>query len=218
MQFAGLVRRETGFDLEVLSGEDEAHWTYRGAISGITALRQATVVDIGGGSTEITLGDRHTILRRVSLNVGSVRLTERFFRSDPPKPSELEGALEEVRKELAKVRDFEFEGSTLIGVAGTATSLAILNQGLPEFAVQAVSGYPLNRAAVDALYRRLCTMPSMEIRSLSTVMEGRSDVITAGSLILREIMNRCGFKELVVSERGVRYGMAIREWEKRTVL
>jgi exopolyphosphatase/guanosine-5'-triphosphate,3'-diphosphate pyrophosphatase len=215
--FAERVRRECGVELEILSGDDEALWTYRGAISGLPNVARATVVDIGGGSTEITLGDRTRIREKISLDVGSVRLTERSFRHDPPTHLELESGIELVENEIARAAGFEFTGSTLIGVAGTTTTLAVLAQGLREFNVSAVTNYSLKQHQVEELFRTLCSLPSSMIRQLSTVMEGRHDVITAGTLILREIMAHFKFDEMLVSERGVRYGLAIREWERRTI-
>lgn len=209
-----LIKNETGFDLEVLSGDDEAHWTYRGATSGVPHVRKATVVDIGGGSTEITIGNTMSVEDKISLNIGSVRLTERFFKHDPPTYSELEAAITFVEDELAKPKAFNFAGSTLIGVAGTATTLAILDQGGKEFSIDAVTNYHLKLDNVYALFRTLRAMPSNQILKLSSIMQGRSDVIVAGALILREIMAHYKFTEMIVSERGVRYGLAIREWEK----
>jgi exopolyphosphatase/guanosine-5'-triphosphate,3'-diphosphate pyrophosphatase len=209
-----MIRREVGFELEILSGEDEALWAYRGAFSGVPEVQRATVVDIGGGSTEITLGDRHRIINSISLDIGSVRVTERFFKHDPPTHPELEVAITFVEDELAKTKGFEFRGSTLIGVAGTATSLAILDQGLKEFSLEAVTNYRLKLDNVYALFRTLRSMPSSTILQLSSIMHGRNDVITAGVLILREIMAHYKFSEMIVSERGVRYGLAIREWER----
>ena len=214
-QFTEMVRRETGFVVEVLSGKDEASWTYRGAISGIPSVQRATIVDIGGGSTEISIGDRASIANRVSLNIGSVRLTERFFKHDPPTHPELEAAITCVEDELAKAKDFDFAGSSLVGVAGTATSLAMLDQGLREFSIQSIKNYRLKLDNVYALFRTLRSMPSSQILRLSSVMQGRSDIIAAGVLILREIMAHFKFNEMIVSERGVRYGLAIREWERR---
>ena len=209
-----MIHREVGFELEVLSGEDEALWTYRGAISGLKDMDRVTVVDIGGGSTEITLGDQARIVNRISLDIGSVRLTERFFKHDPPTHPELEAAITFVEDELAKPKGFEFQGSTLIGVAGTATSLAILDQGLKDFSIRAVTNFTLKLDNVYALFRTLRSMQSSAILELSSVMQGRNDVITAGVLILREIIAHYKFGEMIVSERGVRYGIAIREWEK----
>ena len=214
-EFASLVQSETGLNLEVLNGDDEAYWTYKGAISGIPDIKRATVVDIGGGSTEITIGDTQRITNKISLNIGSVRLTERFFKHDPPTHPELEAAITLVEDELAKPKGFAFKGSTLIGVAGTATSLALLDQGIKEFSIQAVTNYRLRLDNVYTLFRTLRAMPSSEVLNLSNIMNGRNDVITAGVLILREVMAHYKFNEVIVSERGVRYGLAIREWEQR---
>ncbi|MFN0156746.1 MAG: Ppx/GppA family phosphatase [Bacteroidota bacterium] len=215
-EFIALVKQRVGFDIEVLSGDDEALWTYRGAISGVPDIQSATVVDIGGGSTEITVGDAASIRQRVSLDIGSVRLTERFFKHDPPTHPELEKAIEIIENELAKAGRFGFEGTTLIGVAGTATALAILDQGLREFDLPSVVNYRLKVDNVYGLLRTLRSMSSEKILELSRVMEGRADIITAGVLILREVMVHFKFKELIVSERGVRYGLALREWERFT--
>jgi exopolyphosphatase/guanosine-5'-triphosphate,3'-diphosphate pyrophosphatase len=215
--FARRVKQEAGFELEILSGDDEALWTYRGALSGLPDVEHATVIDIGGGSTEITLGDRTSIREKISLDVGSVRLTERMFHHDPPTHFELESAIEMVENEIGLAARFHFAGSTLIGVAGTATTLAVLAQGLRVFDVKAVTNYTLKQERVEELFRMLRSLPSSTIRELSTVMEGRHDVITAGSLILREVMAHFKFGGMIVSERGVRYGLAIREWERRSL-
>jgi len=215
-EFVRRVQTEVGFSLEVLNGEEEAYWTYRGAISGIPGIRKATVVDIGGGSTEITVGDDRKILHSVSLDVGSVRLTERFFQHNPPTHPELEAAITLVEEELAKAGAFDFTNSALVGVAGTATTLAVLAQGLKAFSIEAVTNYKLDIDTVYLLFRALRAMHTQEIRSLSSMMEGRSDVIVAGTLIVREIMAHFKFKEMIVSERGVRYGLLLREWEKQT--
>ena len=214
-EFARRVREETGFELEILSGEDEALWTYRGALSGMPGSDRYTVIDIGGGSTEIIAGDPVKIGDRISLNIGSVRLTERCLRHDPPTDGELEHAIELTENEIARAARFPFAGSTLVGVAGTATSLAVLAQGLKTFDVASVTNYRLTRETVESLFRTLRGIPSAAIRNLSAVMEGRSDVIVAGTLIAREIMAHFKFDSMIVSERGVRYGIAIREAERQ---
>ena len=215
-EFARRVDQETGYDLEILSGDDEALWTYRGAISGLRQSGRYTVVDIGGGSTEIITGGVRGIENRISLNIGSVRLTERCLRHDPPTPGELEGAIEVTEDEIARASRFPFAGSSLVGVAGTTTSLAVLAQGLKTFDAAFVTNYVLTREAVEFLFRTLSAMPAGAIRNLSEVMEGRSDVIVAGALIAREIMTHFKFDTMIVSERGVRYGIAIREAERLT--
>ncbi len=213
-EFLGIVKERTGFEIEILSGDDEAIWTYRGALSGMQSIEKATVIDIGGGSTEIAVGDRYRIHSRISLDIGAVRLTERAFKHNPPTHPELEKAIEIVENEIERVARFPLDGSTLVGVAGTATSLAILDQGLKDFSREAVAGYRLNLENVYSLFRLLRGMHAEQILSLSTAMAGRADIIAAGSLILREIMAHLKFKELIVSERGVRYGVVLREWER----
>ena len=212
-RFIDRVGKETGLTVEVLSGDEEAEWTYKGAISGVQGVGRGTVVDIGGGSTEISLGDARHVEKKISLPLGSVRLTEKAFLHDPPSGVELESAIEIVEQSLQHAPTFA--GSTLIGVAGTATSLAILAQGLPDFDMRAVTGFRLRRDRVEELFQMLSTLPSARVRSLSSVMQGRHDIILAGTLILREIMFHFGFDELIVSERGVRYGLVLREWARR---
>jgi len=213
-QFAELIQQRVGLDLEILDGEDEALWTYRGAISGLPGISKATVIDIGGGSTEITTGDQHNVTNSTSLDIGSVRMTERWFEHNPPLPVELDTATEKIKTELANIKNLRQPGSTLVGVAGTATSLAILDQGHHEFSIDAVTKYQLTREAVHSLFTKLKSMRAAEIRKLSAVMEGRADIITAGALILLHVMTHFKFDKMIVSERGVRYGLAIREWEK----
>jgi len=213
-EFIDRVKEATGFTVEVLSGEEEALWTYRGAVSGVPGITRGTVIDIGGGSTEISVGDRTVLRAKVSLNIGSVRLTERFLRHDPPLPREIAEAREAVTRELAATRDFPFGGSIAIAVAGTATTLSLLAQGLKAFDIRAVTNSPLSYDTVEHLFRTLRQMPSAMIREMSEVMEGRADIITAGAMILREVMRHSGFDEVVVSERGVRYGLALRELQR----
>jgi exopolyphosphatase/guanosine-5'-triphosphate,3'-diphosphate pyrophosphatase len=208
--FAERVARETGLALEILSGSDEAYWTYRGALSDVPTTGKATVVDIGGGSTEITTGTGNAVERIFSLQIGSVRLTERLLRHDPPTDPELEAAITEVEDALEATGSFA--GSTLIGVAGTATSLAMLARGNP--ATDFAAPYRMPYHVVEHLFRSLRSMPSGRIRTLSAAMEGRADIITAGALILREVMAHLGFDEVVVTERGLREGLVLREAEK----
>jgi len=217
-EFAGRIRRETGLVLEVLTGMDEAYWTYRGALSGVPGISRATVIDIGGGSTEVIMGEGTAVLRSASMNVGSVRLTERCFTHDPPLAAERASAAEIIRRAMSGMDAFASPDSTLLGVAGTATSLAILAQRRRDFSVDAVANSRLTHDEIHTLAGMLQEMPSAAIRELSSVMEGRADVIAAGAVILDMFMDACGFREMIVSERGVRYGIALREWEKRRMI
>jgi exopolyphosphatase / guanosine-5'-triphosphate,3'-diphosphate pyrophosphatase len=207
------VRDGTGLEIDVLSGADEALWGFRGTLSGLPALDAAAVLDIGGGSTELTVGNRYDIMSSTSVDIGSVRLTERFLRGNPPTAMQLKQCLECIHDAIAPFRG-RGRGVPLIGVAGTATTLALLDQGKRSFSVEAISGYRLRHEAVASLAGRLASMTVAEILQLTDAMEGRADIITAGTLILREVMIRLGTEELIVSERGVRHGMVLREWER----
>jgi exopolyphosphatase / guanosine-5'-triphosphate,3'-diphosphate pyrophosphatase len=211
-EFIDFIMKTVDLTVEVLTGADEALWTYRGAISGLRGVRRAAVVDIGGGSTEVTVGNETSVTGRVSVDIGAVRLTERILRDDPPTPTQLEECVRAIDEGLKPLAALDVSGSTLIGVAGTATSLALLHQGRREFDLAAISGYRLPLQAVEELSTRLMAMPSAEIGLLSAVLAGRADIITAGALILRMVMEKLGNTELLVSERGVRYGLALREW------
>jgi exopolyphosphatase/guanosine-5'-triphosphate,3'-diphosphate pyrophosphatase len=218
-EFSFLVKERTGWNLEVLSGEEEALWTYRGAISGIQGPAGATVVDIGGGSTELTRGTAHEITAKTSLNIGSVRLTERLMSHDPPVPGEITAVRDAIKSALASMPSSLLqEPGRVVGVAGTATTLALLVQRRKTFDLQAVSGYNLDLDEVRKIVALLQKLPNSEILQMGDYMEGRNDIIAAGAIILDEVMDFLGAKEITVSERGVRYGIAIREWEKSKII
>ena len=212
--FADLIHSETGFTLEILSGNDEAVWTYRGAISGIGGARAATVIDIGGGSTEITTGTAGVIASSCSLDIGSVRLSERFFAHDPPEVEELERVNEAIDAALVAIDPLPGLHSRLVAVAGTATTLALLAQGKMTFSLTDVSGVVITAHQIDRLVATLSCTPVAGILEFGRFMEGRADIITAGACILKRIMDRFGYEAVTVSERGVRYGIALREWER----
>lgn len=212
-EFIAHIRERTGLSIEVLSGDEEARLVYYGAVSGVPAThgsRFIAVLDIGGGSTEITVGTRQKIHDKVSLDIGSVRLTEKFFKHDPPTPEELHKAKEFVLNALGQLPTFDFANATTIGVAGTATTLAALDQGLKDFRLEKITNYRLTRPAVNGLLQKLQVMKAEEILVLSSVTEGRADILTAGTLILYTFMERADIEAITVSERGVRYGLVLK--------
>ncbi|MEE9225465.1 MAG: Ppx/GppA phosphatase family protein [Bacteroidota bacterium] len=215
-QFLAHIKAVTGLDVSVLSGDEEALWTYRGALSGIREVGSlATVIDIGGGSTEVIVGDRKTVHQRLSLDIGSVHLTERYLKRSPPDTEEVEHALRVVQMEFERLSGFHFSGTVLVGVAGTVTTVAALAQGLPTFDLSKIAGYRLSKNSVDRAYRMLRMKTADQIRKLSDVTEGRADILFAGVLILREFMERFKFGTIITSERGVRYGLVMQAWERK---
>ncbi len=208
--FLTLVRSGTGLRVEVLSGDEEALWTYRGALSGVGTGGPVAVVDIGGGSTELSFGNGLQLDWSVSIDVGSVRITERFFHHDPPHDEELQHARTFLEDQF---RPYSLPAAaTVIGVAGTAVGLALLDMGAREFDPQKVSGHLLTHETITLLLHQLSRTPSGEIRRLSPFLIGREDIITAGALILDAILSWFTLPSIIVSERGLRHGLAIRAW------
>ncbi len=196
--FLGEIEWSYGFTTRLLSGEDEADLTRRG-VGDIGA--STIVVDIGGGSTELISSKG-----RVSTNLGSVRLTERFLASDPPTAEELRAVADAIGAVLA---EHELTAADGIGVAGTMTSLAALDLGLVEYDPDRVHGHRLTRAAAEAQLDRLAALPLAERREVPGLEPERAPVIVAGAAILLEVMRHLGLQEIEVSERDLLDGAAL---------
>ncbi len=217
-----IIRRtkaDTGIEIELLSGNDEARWSYVGALFGMENVQNATVIDIGGGSTELSFGDGRTFAEGRSLDIGAVRLTERFFHASPIALEEAEAAREFVRQELTHAPSVKkWSGSPsgpLIAVAGTPTTLAAMHQHLALFDAAKVQGYVLQKLAVQELLDRLLKTDTRTVlQNFPAVNKARADILPAGTLILREAMEFLGATEVRVSAHGLRYGIALREAPK----
>jgi exopolyphosphatase / guanosine-5'-triphosphate,3'-diphosphate pyrophosphatase len=215
-RFFAAVRDVAGVDAEVLSGAEEAALAYRGAIAAVAVPRPATVIDIGGGSTELIVGNGHgSVLGDVSLQLGCVRLTERHLVDDPPRPMEVAAARAMIEERLdaadetfaaadARLRD----AASLVAVAGTATTLGALHLGLEAYEESLIHGAVVPAAAVHALAERLLAMTSAERAALGPMQPGREDVIHGGALILSAVVARYGFGEVVISEADGLDGLA----------
>ncbi|MWV54231.1 Ppx/GppA family phosphatase [Chlorobium phaeovibrioides] len=212
MEVTSELVRSTGIVVRCISGEEEAELTFFGAVSGMGNIPDPfTVTDIGGGSTEISMGSTGGITQSVSLDIGSVRLTERFFHSLPPAPEEYTMAKEEINRVLTgAVLPFFASREQVYGVAGTITAIAQIVQGDREFDVTKVHNYLLSYNDVHNLLERLKEMKLEEITALG-IPEGRADVITMGTLILHQFMRLLGIGEIRVSAQGLRYGLALKE-------
>ena len=187
--FLDAVHAATGLDFEILSGSDEGRITYLGATKDLGRGRYV-VCDIGGGSTELSTRDE-----AVSLDIGSVRLTERA-PSDPVA----------VIDELLDTVVLDLSG-TLVGVAGTITTVAAVILGLTSYDADVVHRSVITRQQVASTSERLLSMSVDDIVALGTVERGRADVIGMGSLILRRVMERFGYEEAIVSERDILDGL-----------
>lgn len=207
------VRRETGLDYEILSGDDEAKWTFRGAISVLTDLEgTCAVLDIGGGSTEIVVGDTTGELSyHRSLNIGALRVKERFFPKLPPGHDEIErvealiaGMLDEADCPLS-------DAWPLIGAGETTGALALVRAGVASWDAFQTASVDLPADEVHAWRNRLLRLSADEVLTLNPpVLKDRADVFPASVLILDTVMQRFRVPVCRVSPRGLRHGLALR--------
>lgn len=202
--FLGEVEWSYGFVTRLLSGDEEALLTLRGVSNGRTLAPDALVLDVGGGSTELIADGFHT-----SLDIGSVRLTERFLPSDPPTRPELDACAGAVAALLAERVPEDLRPRTAIGVAGTVTSLAALDLGLAEYEGDRVHGHVLSARSVDEQLERLASLPLAARREIPTLEPERAPVIVAGVVIVREVLRHFGLDALEASEHDILTGAAL---------
>ena len=206
-----LIRRvndELGLDYRVLSGEEEAELSFRGALAMVPGTSEACVLDVGGGSTEIVAGGVGEIRYRISLDIGSVRLTERFFSSQPPSTREIQQAEREVRAVLESIPHDTLAGLPLIEGGGTARVLASLmgaNEPAPT----------IPHRVVREWRGRLLAMSPGEVRALNpSILTGREDIAGAALLILDVVIQRFGFEAFIAGQGGLRHGIALLNGER----
>ncbi|MBC8145071.1 MAG: hypothetical protein H7X80_05755, partial [bacterium] len=210
-EFIASMSERTGIDIEVLSGDDEALWTYLGALDGLSISGpRIGVLDIGGGSTEFAFGDGQHVDTAISVDVGAVRITERFLAALPPTSDALNAARAYAFEQCEHFGDVP-PNATLVGVAGTVTTLGAIACGLEQFDAMELNGSRLTLEHVAEITARLSTMTLDETAAVPQISTGRADIILGGATILMAAMTKLGADEIVVSTRGVRYGIAIRE-------
>jgi exopolyphosphatase/guanosine-5'-triphosphate,3'-diphosphate pyrophosphatase len=199
---------------ELLSGEEEARLSFAGATAELARAGEVgpwLVVDVGGGSTELAVGPGPGGPAAVaSLDVGCVRLSERFLRSDPPNPAELAAAAAEVRRQLDAALERSpalAAGGRLVGLAGTFAALAAIDLGLSGYDRALQHHYRLGRPAVESALDRLAATDGAGRRRIPGVEEGRADVIVGGTVVVAEVMRRLGYDECLTSEADILDGL-----------
>ncbi len=209
--FAG-ARERLGIDAEIISGDEEAALSFRGALTALPDVATpALVMDIGGGSTELVLGSGGTTPRiehGLSLDIGSVRLRERFLAGDPPTGDQIAAASDYIDALLDGSGIPFADVATWIGVGGTATSLSAVNQRLLEYDRTKVHASTIARDELSALTLRLLSSSVAQVRELPSMHPKRADVICAGALIADRVGRRVGV-DLTVSESDILDGLAL---------
>jgi exopolyphosphatase/guanosine-5'-triphosphate,3'-diphosphate pyrophosphatase len=207
--FFTAARDALGVTPELLSGEEEAELSFLGATADLDAPAPYLVVDIGGGSTEFVLGtDAPTGL--VSLDMGCVRVTEQYLESDPPAPEELSNAVAAVRDLVAdvpRVVPGASDAATLVGLAGTVTTVAAVELGIPEYDPEKIHHFVLTREAAEDVFRTLATESAAQRAHNPGLEPGRVDVIVGGTAVLVGIFRVLGFEKMLVSEADILDGL-----------
>lgn len=211
-EFVRLIHRQTGLEIEILSGEEEARRTILGIRSGLPAgVSDVLALDIGGGSTEFILDRPGQTPMMRSVDIGVVRLCERLLRHDPPTSEEIHQAREWVRAEtVTAVGEMTLPvGLTFVGTAGTITSLAAMAQQLPTYEPARIHNYRLARTVVEELESTLLARTKSERVGLPGLEANREEVIAAGAIILRTVMETVKIPSLLVSDLGLREGVLL---------
>jgi exopolyphosphatase / guanosine-5'-triphosphate,3'-diphosphate pyrophosphatase len=198
-----------GVELELVSGDEEARLSFLGATTGLDEPSPYLVVDIGGGSTEFIVGTTGPE-GSLSVDIGCVRLTEHYLHGDPPTAEELSQAVSVVRDHLADVAR-ELPGvrdaHTLVGLAGTITTVAAIEMGLPEYDAEKIHHFRLTKAAAEDVFRTLATESVAQRRHNPGLDPARADVIVGGTIVLVSILRAFGFDEMLVSEADILDGL-----------
>jgi exopolyphosphatase/guanosine-5'-triphosphate,3'-diphosphate pyrophosphatase len=210
--FFEACRSAAGVAPEIIAGGEEARLVHLSAWADFGAPgRRLAVLDVGGGSSEVTWGAGPVPDGRRSFQMGAVRLTERVMPGDPPSPADLARMQEGGRAALAELAAIRasgaLDGARLVAVAGTVTTLAAVAQALPTYDALRVHGSELGRAELGDLLDRLASLSTAERARLPGMEPKRADVIVAGAVLVAAAMDLCGFRVLTVSDRGVRWGL-----------
>jgi exopolyphosphatase/guanosine-5'-triphosphate,3'-diphosphate pyrophosphatase len=213
-EFVAGVRARLGVDPEVVTGEEEAALSFLGATrelqhdSGVAS--PYLVVDIGGGSTEFVLGDSSGPIAARSVDVGCVRMTERHLHDDPPTQAEVDAARRDIVDAINRVRSTVpiEQAETLIGLAGSVTTVVALALGLPEYDAQRIHHARVVAADVRRVTDELLAATKEQRAAMSVMHPGRVDVIGGGALVLDAVMTEGRFADVVASEHDILDGIA----------
>ena len=197
-----------GTPVEVIAGRREAELAFLAVARSFPELSTGPllVCDVGGGSTELIAARNGRIESLVSLPIGAVRLSERYLRSDPPTQDEVRALYAALDDALAQPP--LPEGVTLVGTAGTVTTLASVALGMPQYQPDRVQGMRIARCEVERQITHYLAVPLSERKRIPGLEPKRADTIVAGAAIVDRVMARARVEEIVVSDRGIRWGLA----------
>ncbi|EQB62908.1 MAG: hypothetical protein RBG1_1C00001G0487 [candidate division Zixibacteria bacterium RBG-1] len=204
--FKKLIQNKTGLKLEVISGKKEAELAFCGAIADFKhGSKKFTSLDIGGGSTEVIVGTQKKILKLKSLNLGSLRFTERFLKNEKDGYFKTLEFINQKFSELKK--NFRLKNSLLIGSGGTITTLGALSLNLKKYERDKIHGLVLPIPKINYLLEKLSNMSLAQRRRFMKIDPQRADIIIAGTAILQQFMEQFGFTDIIISDKSLRWGV-----------
>jgi exopolyphosphatase/guanosine-5'-triphosphate,3'-diphosphate pyrophosphatase len=200
--FAERVTSETGVPVEIVSGDEEAVLGFQGVLAGLSRPGKVLVIDVGGGSAELILGDSGGIAHKVSLPLGAVRLTERWIHSDPPLEEEMIALRQDAANQLESwsVLVADYGPEVAVGIGGTATTLGAIALGMTEYDRERIQSFEMQMHQLKAISDRLAELPLELRRQLPGLQPKRADIIVAGALVLQVILESFAMTGYTVSD------------------
>ncbi len=210
-----IIKEKFNFDVNIVSGDQEADLTFKGAVTSYKGTADSLVIDIGGGSTEIIYGNTAVIHFKKSYQAGVVSLKEKYLKHSPPLKKEKENLEDELEKIFSDLAEKKFDFKRAIAIAGTPTTLAAIILNLPIYDEDKLEGSILKYDEVKNLLEELSKLTDLEILDkYSSVVKGREDVILSGTIILFHIMMILKIEAITVSTKGIRYGAIYKEFDR----
>ena len=206
--FLNRVKEELGIEIKIIPGEEEARLSYLAVVEGLDLENKKTaVIDIGGGSTEFIFGEGPTIKDRFSLKIGSLKMTEQFLKSDPVTDKEFNSLMEFLNEQFEKDVKSPFDRPYLVGMGGTMTNLGAMYHKLEKYDPNIVHGTEISINELNTMIEDVKSKTIEERRSIKGLQPKSVEVILAGMVILKAIMERLKTDKVVVSDRGLRHGL-----------
>ena len=213
--FIKLVKETSGVTLSVISGEEEARLSYLAVLSGLPLQDgKLAIFDTGGGSTEFVFGEGSTVSKRFSVDLGSIRITEKHFQADPVSKQDVSAAIAEIDNIFGE-NEVCGNVTVLVGMGGTVTSMGAVKHKMAKYDPDVIQGSTLTLADVEAQIEAYSSKTIEERKEIVGLQPKRADVILAGACILKVIMSRLGVDKLTISDRGLRHGMAFDLFAKK---
>jgi exopolyphosphatase / guanosine-5'-triphosphate,3'-diphosphate pyrophosphatase len=211
--FVQQVEQEIGLSLRILDGDREAYYATIGALNEV-AFGEGFVVDIGGGSAQISDVKERRFARGCSIPLGALALTERFINHDPVTPAELKAVKKEIASQLAAVDWLEPHEGILVGLGGTIRNLARIEAARHAYPLNTLHGFPLTRDSISQSIDQFCQLPLAERQKIPGLSPDRADIILPGALVIQAIMEQLDFEQLTVTVNGLREGLFLEQfWE-----